>query len=180
LRWEASQRRKARRSTSPAADQVRAGHQSEDRECARPHRAANAAETGRRGHRMNRRDLLAVVAVAAATFAALAQQKKLPTIGSLTSNPPDVPVGEVAAFRDGLAEAGVIEGRDAAIEYHFAEGNYDSLPRFAAELASRDVDVIAASGLTGGARGKIGNRKDPDRLHRWCRSGRSGARREPR
>ena len=97
---------------------------------------------------MRRREVVAVLgAVAAAPIAALAQQKKLPTIGYLSSNPPDVPVGEVSAFREGLHKAGIYEGRDAAIEYRFAEGKYDWLPGFAAELVTRDVDVIAASGL---------------------------------
>ena len=98
---------------------------------------------------MRRRSVVGglLAAVAAAPFDALAQRKNLPTIGYLSSNPPDVPVGEVAAFRQGLAEEGVVEGRDAAIEYRFAEGQYDRLPRFAAELVARKVDVIAASGL---------------------------------
>jgi len=97
---------------------------------------------------MRRREVVAVLCtVAAAPFAAAAQQKKLPTIGYLSSNPPDVPIGEVANFRDGLREAGVVEGRDAAIEYRFADGDYERLPRFAAELVAREVDVIAASGL---------------------------------
>jgi putative ABC transport system substrate-binding protein len=97
---------------------------------------------------VRRRDLFAVFgALSAAPFAAAAQQKKLPTIGYLSSNPSDVPVGEVANFREGLREAGVVEGRDAAIEYRFADGDYERLPRFAAELVTREVDVIAASGL---------------------------------
>ena len=83
---------------------------------------------------MRRRKVVAVLcAVAAAPFAAAAQQKKLPTIGYLSSNPPDVPLGEVANFREGLREAGFVEGRDAAIEYRFADGDYERLPRFAAE-----------------------------------------------
>jgi putative ABC transport system substrate-binding protein len=69
------------------------------------------------------------------------------TIGYLSSNPPDIPVGEVADFKAGLNEAGVIEGRDVAIDYRFADGNYDRLSAFATELVNRHVDVIAASGM---------------------------------
>jgi putative ABC transport system substrate-binding protein len=90
-----------------------------------------------------------------------AQQKQLPVIGYLSSNPPNVPVGEVAAFREGLADVGVVEGRDAAIEYRFAEGKYDRLPRFAAELVTRDVDVIAASGLPAALAAKSATAKIP-------------------
>ena len=111
---------------------------------------------------MRRREVVAVVAaVAAAPFAALAQQKKLPTIGYLSSNSHDVPVGEVAVFREGLAAAGVVEDRDAAIEYRFAEGNYDRLPRLAAELVARDVDVIAASGMPATLAAKSATTKIP-------------------
>jgi putative ABC transport system substrate-binding protein len=99
--------------------------------------------------RVKRREVLAILAGAAVAgpLAARAQQKAMPVIGYLSSNPPDVPVSEVGNFREGLAEARVIEGRDVTIEYRFAEGDYDRLPRLAAELVARDVDVIAASGL---------------------------------
>ena len=75
-----------------------------------------------------------------------AQQRRVPTIGYLSSNPPDIPVGEVEAFKEGLAETGIVEGRDVAIDYRFAAGNYDRLTAFAAELVAHNVDVIAASG----------------------------------
>lgn len=60
-----------------------------------------------------------------------AQQPRIPTIGYLSSNWADNPPGDVAAFRAGLAEAGFNEGGNVAIDYRFAEGDYDRLPSFA-------------------------------------------------
>jgi putative tryptophan/tyrosine transport system substrate-binding protein len=97
---------------------------------------------------MRRRDAIALLAGAAALwpFSPGAQQRRLPTIGYLSSNPPDIPIGEVEAFKAGLAETGIVEGRDVVIDYRFAAGNYERLSAFAAELVAHRVDVIAASG----------------------------------
>jgi putative ABC transport system substrate-binding protein len=97
---------------------------------------------------MKRRDLAALLGIATMwPLVAGAQQRRVPTIGYLSSNSPDIPVGEVEAFKDGLAETGFVEGRNVVIDYRFAAGNYDRLPAFAAELAALRVDVIAASGV---------------------------------
>ena len=98
---------------------------------------------------MKRRDLLAVATgIAFLRVSSVRGQTRLPTIGYLSSNPPDIPAGEVAEFRAGLAEIGFAgEGRDVVIDYRFADGNYDRLSAFAAELVNRHVDVIAASGM---------------------------------
>jgi putative tryptophan/tyrosine transport system substrate-binding protein len=97
---------------------------------------------------VKRRDLLAIAAgIALVRVPSVRGQTRLPTIGYLSSNPPDIPVGEVADFKVGLAEAGIAEGRDVVIDYRFADGNYDRLSAFAAELVNRHVDVIAASGM---------------------------------
>jgi putative ABC transport system substrate-binding protein len=78
---------------------------------------------------------------------ALAEQpKKLPVIGFLSSRTPGDAAGVVAAFRQGLAETGYVEGQNVAIEYRWAEGHYDRLPAFAADLVGRKVDLIIASG----------------------------------
>ena len=90
--------------------------------------------------------LLAGVA-AARPFAVIAQQAMVPTIGYLSSNPPDIPVGEVAAFKEGLAAAGLAEGRDFVIEYRFAEGNYDRAIRIQRRTGEATSGCIAASGL---------------------------------
>jgi putative tryptophan/tyrosine transport system substrate-binding protein len=96
---------------------------------------------------VRRRDLLCTLAAVTAVPFGAAAQPGLPTIGYLSSNSPEVPVGEVAAFKEGLAAAGFDEARNVLIHYRFAEGNYDRLPAFAAELVDRPVDVTAASGL---------------------------------
>jgi len=76
------------------------------------------------------------------------QEKGLAVIGFLSSNAPGTYAPAVAAFRQGLAETGYIEGQNLAIEYRWAEGRYDRLPALAAELVGRKVDVIAAGSTT--------------------------------
>ena len=98
---------------------------------------------------MNRRELLLLLAGAMTTARALrAQQKLMPVIGFLgnTSLDPNSPF--IAAFRQGLSEAGFVEGQNVAIEYLWAEGHYDRLPGLAADLVGRKVDVIVAGGTT--------------------------------
>ena len=79
---------------------------------------------------------------------AAAQQRAMPVIGFLSSNARGTYTPAVAAFRQGLAETGYIEGQNVAIEYRWAEGRYDRLPALAAELVGLKVDVIAAGSLT--------------------------------
>jgi len=79
---------------------------------------------------------------------AAAQQRAMPVIGFLSSNARGTYTPAVAAFRQGLAETGYIEGQNLAIEYRWAEGRYDRLPALAAELVGRKVDVIAAGSTT--------------------------------
>jgi putative ABC transport system substrate-binding protein len=76
------------------------------------------------------------------------QPTKLPVIGvlGLNSLSAGATVRLLAAFRQGLSETGFLEGRNAAIEYRWAEGQYDRLPALAADLVDRRVDVIVTNG----------------------------------
>jgi putative ABC transport system substrate-binding protein len=96
---------------------------------------------------MRRRDLILLLGGAmAAARAPRAQHNAMPVIGFLAVRSETELTHLVAAFRQGLDEAGYIEGRDVAVEYRWAEGRYDRLPALAADLASRQVTIIAATG----------------------------------
>jgi putative ABC transport system substrate-binding protein len=96
---------------------------------------------------MRRRDLLLAIAASIGWQRALyAQQKALPVIGFLGAGSPGVFAPVVTAFHQGLNDTGWAVGQNLAIEYRWADGAYDRLPALAAELVSRNVDVIATSG----------------------------------
>jgi putative ABC transport system substrate-binding protein len=93
---------------------------------------------------IGRRELLAAVGGAAAIwpFAVAAQQSAIPVIGFLDATTPVETVYRVSAFRDGLKEAGFIDGHNVAIEFRWAENKLDRLPALAADLVHRQVAVI--------------------------------------
>jgi putative tryptophan/tyrosine transport system substrate-binding protein len=97
---------------------------------------------------MRRRAFIAVLGGAAVVLPlpAHAQQPTMPVIGFLNSRSPDVWAPFVAAFREGLKEAGYVEGETIVVEYRWADNQMDLLPGFAAELVRRGVAVIVASG----------------------------------
>ena len=100
--------------------------------------------------KVKRREFITLLGGAAAwPLAVRAQQQAMPVIGILASVSPAPYAPFILAIKEGLRQTGYVEGRNLAIEYRWAEGQYDRLPQLASELVERGVAVIITVG--GGA-----------------------------
>jgi putative tryptophan/tyrosine transport system substrate-binding protein len=98
---------------------------------------------------MRRRDFIRGITAVSATFPVAASAQQLPAqplIGFLSTRSPEEATIHMDAFRRGLEEMGYVEGRSVAIEYRWAKGNYSQLGPLVADLRSRPLSVIVATG----------------------------------
>src|SRR5262249_17762635 len=97
---------------------------------------------------LKRREFITLLGGAAVAWplAAPAQQPAMPVVGFLSSRAPGESADLVAAFRQGLAEAGYVEGQNVSLEFRWGEGRYEQLAGYAVELVRRAVTVIVTAG----------------------------------
>jgi putative ABC transport system substrate-binding protein len=95
---------------------------------------------------MKRRTFMTLLGGAALAPHVVRAQQRMPVVGFLNPTFPDTYSFNAAAFREGLAEAGFVEGRNVRIEYRWGKGDYSVLPALAAELVALNVSAIAATG----------------------------------
>jgi putative ABC transport system substrate-binding protein len=96
---------------------------------------------------MRRREFITFLGgVVAWPLAARAQQPKMPVVGFLNAASPGPLRQQIAAFREGLKDSDYVEGQNVAVEYRWAEGQYDRLPALVADLVRQQVSVIVSGG----------------------------------
>src|SRR6516164_1311508 len=112
---------------------------------------------------LKRRQFITLLGGAAVAWplAARAQRPATPVVGYLNSRAPSDSVTALAAFHHGLREAGYMEGHNIAIEYRWAEGQYDRLPAFVADFVQRKVNVIAGTSTQGALAAKAATSSIP-------------------
>jgi putative tryptophan/tyrosine transport system substrate-binding protein len=112
---------------------------------------------------IGRRQFVSALGGAALTwpFAARAQQPAMPVIGFLSSRSPGESRYLVASFQRGLNETGYVEGRNAAVEYRWADGEDNRLPALAADLVHREVAVLVAASLSSALAAKAASTRIP-------------------
>jgi putative tryptophan/tyrosine transport system substrate-binding protein len=125
---------------------------------------------------VNRRDFISLLGGAAAwPLAVRAQQAAMPVVGFLRSTSLADGTHLVTGFRQGLKEAGFIEGQNVAVEYRSAEGQNDRLPALVADLIRRPVAVIVGNSIAAlAAQGRNHDRAGRRRFNLWPRVGRPG------
>jgi len=129
----------------------------------------------------SRREFITLLGGAAMTWPlpARAQQPARPLIGFVSGGSPDTFGYLVDAFREGLSDAGFVEGRNVAIEFRWAEGRYERLPTLLADLVQRPGERAGGDDDARGAGGQGGDWRDPDRVCHRRRPGAARAGREP-